>query len=60
MTVPRIFATQPAGNVPASYLDEDFASCALLDTVAPFTNINASQDVLRVQARRFPSSTYRT
>ncbi len=25
MTVPRIFATQPAGNVPASYLDEDFA-----------------------------------
>ncbi len=25
MAVPRIFATQPAGNVPASYLDEDFA-----------------------------------
>ncbi len=24
MTVPRIFATQAAGNVPASYLDEDF------------------------------------
>ena len=26
MAVPRIFATQPAGNVPASYLDEDFAA----------------------------------
>jgi hypothetical protein len=25
MAVPRIFATQLAGNVPASYLDEDFA-----------------------------------
>ncbi len=27
MTVPRIFATHAAGNVPAAYLDEDFAAC---------------------------------
>ncbi len=30
MTVPRIFATHAAGNVPASYLDEDFAAVLAL------------------------------
>jgi hypothetical protein len=33
MTVPNIFGTQPAGNVPASYLDVDFAY--LLNSVLP-------------------------
>ena len=33
MTVPYIFATQPSGNVPAAYLDADFAY--LLSQIAP-------------------------
>ncbi len=36
MTLPHIFATQPAGNVPASYLDVDFTA-VLAGTAGPFT-----------------------
>ncbi len=36
MTFPHIFATQAAGNVPASYLDVDFSS-VLAGTAGPFT-----------------------
>ncbi len=40
MTVPHIFATHAAGNVPASYLDEDFAS---LTSMAALNYIDVSQ-----------------
>ncbi len=41
MTVPRIFATHAAGNVPASYLDEDFAACGVLTADNGWTGINS-------------------
>ena len=36
MSLAHVFASLPAGNVPASYLDDNFNDCALLDGSAAF------------------------
>lgn len=52
--VPNIFATQPSGNVPASYLDVDFALIANYNT---FSNYLVDTGVANVYVVTLPAGT---
>ncbi len=54
MTVPHIFGTQPAGNVPASYLDVDFSSITGgMTPVSGSTVLATGSTTLRTLGDRF-------
>ena len=52
--IPNIFATQPSGNVPASYLDVDFA---LISNYNTFSNYLVDSGVANVYVVTFPVGT---